>query len=169
MKTKTILWSLSLMGIMTVSCQLELNDIFGGDSTNDEFPNVDEALWPYFQRFESEAASRNIKVDLNDALITGKISDISTNQVLGQCSYSSNQPHQVTIDKPFWNQASDLSKEFVVFHELGHCYLGRLHDESQDARGICLSIMRSGTGTCRDSYSATTRSVLINELFGEKD
>jgi len=169
MKYKTIFWSLSLVGLMTASCHLELDDLFGNNSINNEFPNVDEALWPYFQRFEEEAAARNIEVDLRDAYITGLISDISTNHVLGQCSYSSSNPHLVTIDKPFWNQASDLSKEFVVFHELGHCYLGRLHDESKDARGVCLSIMRSGTGACRDNYNATTRSTLINELFTEKN
>lgn len=169
MKSKTILWSLTLLGLMTVSCQVELGDLFNNNSTNDEFPNVDEALWPYFQRFEKEAALRNIDADLNDAYITGLISDISTSHVLGQCSYSSNNPHQVTIDKPFWNQASDLAKEFVVFHELGHCYLGRLHDESKDSKGYCLSIMRSGTGDCRDSYSATTRAALINELFEDKN
>ena len=157
------------MGLVTTGCQLDLDDIFGSKSVNEEFPNVDEALWPYFRRFEEEAATRNIEVDLNEAYITGLISDISTTNVLGQCSYSSNNPHQVTIDKPFWNKASDLAKEFVVFHELGHCYLARLHDESKDSRGVCLSIMRSGTGDCRDNYSTTTRAVLINELFGEKD
>jgi len=169
MKTTTIIWSLSFMGLVTTGCQLDLDDIFGSKSVNEEFPNVDEALWPYFRRFEEEAATRNIEVDLNEAYITGLISDISTTNVLGQCSYSSNNPHQVTIDKPFWNKASDLAKEFVVFHELGHCYLARLHDESKDSRGVCLSIMRSGTGDCRDNYSTTTRAVLINELFGEKD
>lgn len=169
MKRKTILWSVSLAGLLATSCQLDLNDIFGNDTINDEFPNVDQALWPYFQRFEEEAANRNIEADLNDAYITGLISDISTSHVLGQCSYSPSNPHQVTIDKPFWNQASDLAKEFVVFHELGHCYLGRLHDESKDARGVCLSMMRSGTGDCRDDYNATTRVALINELFDDKD
>ncbi len=169
MKTKTIFWSLSFLGLMTTACQMELGDLFGNNSINDEFPNVDEALWPYFQRFEEEAANRNIEADLNDSYITGLISDISTSHVLGQCSYSPSNPHQVTIDKPFWNQASDLAKEFVVFHELGHCYLGRLHDESKDARGVCLSMMRSGTGDCRDNYNTTTRVALINELFDDKD
>ncbi|MDZ4708636.1 MAG: hypothetical protein SH818_09585 [Saprospiraceae bacterium] len=169
MKTKTFFWSLSFMGLVTAGCQLDLDDIFGNNSINEEFPNVDKALWPYFHRFEEEAATRSIDVDLNEAYITGLISDISTTHVLGQCSYSSNNPHQVTIDKPFWNTASDLAKEFVVFHELGHCYLARLHDESKDSKGVCLSMMRSGTGDCRDNYNTTTRAVLINELFGEKD
>lgn len=167
MKTK-ILRAWLLVGLGLGSCQVELDNFFGNGNTGG-YPDVDEALWPYFQRFEDEAAARGLKVDLADAYITGYLSDISTSQVIGQCSYSSNNPHRVTIDKPFWNQASDLAREFVVFHELGHCYLDRVHDESMDARGICLSIMRSGSGTCRDIYNAATRSGLVSELFAEKD
>ena len=157
-----------LAGLVLGSCQVELDTLFGRHNPG-TYPDVDEALWPYFQRFEAEAAARGLTVDLADAYITGYISDIPENQVIGQCSYSSNDPHRVTIDKPFWNQASDLEREFVVFHELGHCYLARVHDESMDAGGICLSIMRSGPGACRDVYNAASRSGLIQELFTEKD
>ena len=167
MKTKMLrTWLLAGFGL--VSCQVELDHFFGNQNEG-TYPDVDEALWPYFQRFEAEAAARGLTVDLADAYITGHISDIPTNQVIGQCSYSTNDPHRVTIDKPFWDQASDLAREFVVFHELGHCYLARVHDESMDARGICLSIMRSGTGACRDLYNAGTRGGLIQELFSETD
>lgn len=165
--TKTTTGWVILMALVTNSCQLD-QDIYGETTINMEFSSVDVGLWPYFQRFEEEALKRNIKVDLHEANITGYITDISNYKIRGQCSNSDNS-RQVTIDKPFWNKASELEKEFLVFHELGHCYLGRVHDESKDTRGICLSMMRSGTGDCRDSYNTTTRPVLISELFGEKD
>ncbi|MBK6389466.1 MAG: hypothetical protein KA109_03405 [Saprospiraceae bacterium] len=159
-----------LFGLVSLTaCQIDLGGVFGNDSKDGTYPNVEEELWPYFARFEKEAAQRGLTVDLKDAVITGVISDISADHVIGQCSYSNQDPHKVTVDKPFWVSASDLGKEFVVFHELGHCYLGRLHDESMDSRGICLSIMRSGTGTCRDLYTTTTRSILLDELFLDKN
>lgn len=135
--------------------------------TSDPLIDVESALKPYFVRFSNEAKSRGIAVDLSTHPLTGIISDIPTSQVIGQCSYSNDNPYKVTIDKPFWDKASDLGKEFVVFHELGHCVLGRAHDESTDSRGFCLSIMRSGTGTCRDSYNSSTRKTLLDELFSE--
>lgn len=135
--------------------------------TSDPLIHVDVALKPYFVRFDKEAKARGIVVDLSSHPLTGIISDIPTTRVIGQCSYSNDTPYKVTIDKPFWSKASDLGKEFVIFHELGHCVLGRPHDESVDNRGFCLSIMRSGTGTCRDNYSSITRKRLLDELFSE--
>jgi len=135
--------------------------------SSDPLVAVESALKPYFIRFTNEAKTRGFAVDLSSHPLTGIISDIPTSQVIGQCSYSNENPYKVTIDKPFWDKASDLGKEFVVFHELGHCVLGRAHDESMDSRGFCLSIMRSGTGNCRDSYNSTTRKAFLDELFSE--
>lgn len=167
MNKKTTSWWVVLMALVINSCQLD-QDIYGEKTINMEFPGVDVGLWPYFQRFEEEALKRNIKVDLHEANITGYITDISNYKIRGQCSNSDNS-HQLTIDKPSWNNASESEKEFLVFHELGHCYLGRVHDESMDSKGICLSIMRSGTGECRDMYNTATRTALIDELFGVKN
>lgn len=129
------------------------------------YPNVDEALWPYFQRFEEEAFSRGLEVDLITSEITGVIEEIDTDNVLGECRYNSHLPEHVTIDKTFWSRASDRAKEFVVFHELGHCSLLRDHFESTAADGTCVSIMRSGVEDCRDNYRTTTRVRYLNELF----
>lgn len=156
-----LLW----LGLSFSDCRKDISNLVGDQPAAGTYPNVNEALWPYFKRFENEAALRNISVDLRDAKITGVISDIPSNHVLGQCSYSSADPKKLTIDLPFWNTSSDLSKEFVIFHELGHCYLGRLHDESKDSKGICLSIMRSGLEDCRDNYTRLTRKKYLDELF----
>ncbi len=153
---------------MLTSCQGDFFDSIGGRDEMAEYLKVDKALWPHFKKFEQEAGLRGINTDLADAVITGFISDIKTDHVLGQCSYNSQDPNRVTIDKPFWDKASDLAREFVVFHELGHCYLGRSHDESVDSRRVCKSIMRSGTGSCRDNYTAVTRSAYLDELFLER-
>ena len=130
-----------------------------------KFPNVDAELREYFQRFEDEAAARGLSVDLTATGITGSILEIDERHVLGQCSYPRAQPNRVTVDRTFWLRGSDLFREFVVFHELGHCFLFRPHLESQLSNGACTSIMRSGNGTCLDNYSSRTRQFYINELF----
>ncbi|MEP7320913.1 MAG: hypothetical protein ABI761_03300 [Saprospiraceae bacterium] len=150
-----------------VGCIKESLNFVGEMAAPGAYPNVDMALWPYFKRFEDEAALRDINVDLQNAHITGFISDIPTEHVQGLCSHSSSDPKKVTVDLPFWDRASDQSREFVIFHELGHCYLGRSHDESKDSDGFCLSIMRSSQEDCRDNYTEFTRKKYLDELFSQ--
>ena len=130
------------------------------------FPGVDERLWPYFQRFEEAGIERGFEVDLVVAGITGVIEDLDGEHVAGQCTTFGNfRPGRITLDAEFWNRSSDLFKEFIIFHELGHCYLDRDHREDTFSNGRCVSIMRSGTLDCRDNYNLATRGSYINELF----
>ena len=130
-----------------------------------KFPGVDPQLRIYFQRFEDEAAARGLQVDLTQSGITGEIMEIEDNHVLGRCSFPRAQPNRVTVDQSFWSRGSDLFREFVVFHELGHCFLFRPHLEDLLSNGACSSIMRSGNGPCLDNYSQRTRNFYIDELF----
>jgi len=138
---------------------------------NTDFPeshnysDVDEPLIIYFERFEAEAKLRGVDADLISAGITGKIINITMDNIAGQCFYGSHQSPHVNIDSEFWESVGDNFREMVVFHELGHCFLNRGHLEDQTQNGICLSIMRSGTGSCIDNYRPTTRTAYIDELF----
>ena len=132
-----------------------------------EFTNVDQRLWSYFQDFESEAAMRGYDVDLNLMNVTGEISGIHDGNVIGTCSYGYRRPNAVTIDDTFWSRNGLLSREEVVFHELGHCILGRDHTEQIVNNGFCASIMRSGTGSCKTAYTLANRSYYLDELFEE--
>lgn len=129
------------------------------------YPGVDRDLWLYFQRFEEEGNKRGMDIDLIASKITGIISDIEQEHVAGLCNYSSNAPEHVTIDTDFWASASDLYKEFVVYHELGHCYLVRGHREAAHADGTCKSLMRSGLEDCKDNYNSVSRADYLDELF----
>jgi len=91
--------------------------------------------------------------------------EISENGVAGTCSFSSHAPNHIVIDETFFNQTSELYKEMVIFHELGHCVLFRGHNEATHAAGTCASIMRSGIEGCRDNYRTTTRKSYLDELF----
>jgi len=130
------------------------------------FPGVDERLWPYFERFEEAGIERGYDVDLVASRITGVIEDLDGEHVAGQCTtFGSFRPGRVTMDAEFWDRANDSFKEFIIFHELGHCFLDRGHREDAFSNGRCVSIMRSGTLDCRDNYNVATRSNYIDELF----
>ena len=129
------------------------------------FPFVDERLWDFFRRFEDEAAERGLAIDLNAEGITGEIMEIEQDRVAGSCSFGSHITNHVTIDLGFWNSSNDLFREFVVFHELGHCSLLLGHREETLEDGTCASIMRSGLEDCRDNYRFLTRESYLDELF----
>ena len=156
---KVLLLCVSAGWLYSCEDQVELEPV------PEQYPGVDSELKAYFQRFEEEAAARGLSIDLTATGITGVIQEIEENHVLGTCSYPRAQPNRVTIDQSFWNRGSDLFREFVVFHELGHCFLFRPHKETLLSNGACASIMRSGNGTCIDNYNGRTRMFYVNELF----
>lgn len=168
-KTNVFLVPFALILFLFPSCQKESLDELASEPTVPEvrsFPNVDERLWPFFERFEEEARERGIRVDLVAARITGVIQDLEGEHIAGQCSFFGGaRPNRVTLDTEFWNRSNDLFKEFIVFHELGHCFLNRGHREDAFNNGRCISIMRSGTGDCIDNYNFASRNRYIDELF----
>lgn len=129
------------------------------------FTNVPESLWDYFERFEEAAHERGVRVDLNNEDISAEIMEITEDGVAGSCSYGSHTPGHIVIDETFWNETSDLVREMVVFHELGHCSLFLGHIEGTNNDGTCTSIMRSGLENCRDNYRSSTRDAYLDELF----
>lgn len=171
--TKGTLLLIPLTFFLILSCNENTIEEIGsgliGESNADKpFPGVDDRLWEIFQEFETEAKTRGIAVDLADAGITGSISTIEEDGVVGYCSYGRRRsPNHIEIDDTFWRRASSVAREYIVFHELGHCYLYREHLEDCFANRTWVSLMRSGTlTTCRDNYNSATRGYYIDELFG---
>lgn len=128
-----------------------------------------EELAPYFVTFQQEAEDYGIVVDYESARVTAEILSIDDGNVAGSCTTNGHTLRHIVIDQVFWNRAPHLLREMVVYHELGHCILGRGHTESSFPSGVCRSIMRSGLGACQDAYNATNRSYFVEELFSVED
>lgn len=141
--------------------------LVAGSCSKDETPDyfVDAPLQPYFDSFEAEAAQRGVTIDLEALRVSGDVRLIGTINVIGQCVHTEKEPNTIIVDVVYWNSAEHLEKEFLIFHELGHCALNRDHIDDSDANGDCISIMTSGTGLCHINYTEATRSALLDELF----
>lgn len=131
----------------------------------EEIIHLDPELTNYFDRFALEASNFNITFDYQTDRIEGYLTQIEERAVNGKCERNSVYPDRVFIDLDFWRKASDLEREFVVFHELGHCFLNRGHLDDADPRGVCISMMHSGAGSCRNNYGAASRTAYLQELF----
>lgn len=162
MYRSTLLLALSV--VLISSCQSDPVVLDKEETIN---ANIPLALASYFETFKKKASEYDIVVDYDNANITAEIKLIDEGSVAGTCSTNGHDLRHITIDQAFWNRASHLLREMVVFHELGHCVLGRGHEENSFDNGICRSIMRSGLGTCRDAYTPNNREYFIEELFTE--
>jgi len=134
-------------------------------STNLASADIPAELAPHFESFQREAAKYGLEVDYASANVTAEIYDIDEGSVAGSCTTNGHTIRHITIDQSFWSRASHLTREMVIFHELGHCILARGHTESAFQNGICTSIMRSGLGDCADAYTTTNRDYFVEELF----
>lgn len=151
---------LLLLAAYSLSCEKE--------SVSLETTYIDAELAPYFERFRTEGTVRGVAVDFELANISGFLEVIAAANVTGQCYHSSDDSHRLVIDREFWHGASDLRREFVVFHELGHCFLGRSHLDTALPNGSCASMMHSGLSGCRNAYNSLSRSAYLDELFLEE-
>lgn len=158
---------LSLVLLLTVfSCQTDQPLIPESIvEENSPYPGVDEALWSYFSAFEAEAKERGKSIDLAAEGITAVLDGIDEEHVAGVCQYNFRSENHIIIDSEFWENASTLFREMIIFHELGHCSLGQDHREDVVQGNLCASIMRSGSEGCRDAYNSQNRDYYLDELF----
>ena len=150
--------------VFASSCQ---NDPVVEDNSEIINASIPPSLTPFFETFRAKALEYDLVIDYSVANVTAEIIIINEGSVAGSCTTNGHDLRHITIDQTFWNQASHLVKEMVIFHELGHCILGRGHREDSFSNGICRSIMRSGLGTCSDAYIPQNRDYFIQELFSE--
>jgi hypothetical protein len=113
-------------------------------------------LKDYIDRFEKEC---NCKVDVQ---IKMGYMEYFPGYVIGECRMYPMVPRQIVINETTWPHMTDMEKEMLVFHELGHCYLGREHtEELKDDSFLPKSIMYPSVF----SYPHYLKQYYINELF----
>lgn len=63
----------------------------------------------------------------------------------GVCYYTGGRtsPNRVELNQSMWSDGSESFREMLIFHELGHCLLGRDHRNTQFSSGRPESIMNS--------------------------
>ena len=152
----TKLFFILSLNFLLYNCEKQIEEI-------DYYPNADERLHPYFKKFEQEGKKRGLIIDLEKSNIYGSIEVIHNNGIVGLCGNN----NKVVIDEDFWERSSHYSKELIIFHELGHCYLQLSHSTHISNNGTCKSIMRPGDGSCLDYYNSGTRTRLLDELFSD--
>jgi len=152
---KRLLTCIVTVTILLISC------------TSNQSAEIENEILVHFSTFESEAITRGVEIDLLELHVSAFVEEIESEKVVGQCSAYSDGSKEIVFDEDYWNNSNMNEREYLVFHELGHCVLNREHRNDKDNNGNCISIMQSGENSCRKKYNSINRSELLDELFEE--
>jgi hypothetical protein len=117
-------------------------------SDDDEVSDYPD-LTIYLDRLEQEAAKLGYDFDLSKVQVAYvneiKIGD-RTFCGYGHSNYDGAGLRRIEISKSVycnWAGKTDIERENLFFHEIGHAFLQRLHDETKQCDGSPLSLMNS--------------------------
>ena len=117
--------------------------------------NIDIEFLPHVSAFNARAG---VSIDKLNTL-TVVFSDSIVYPNVGLCFDAENT---ITISAKFWYSASSVTKEQLMFHELGHCLLHRNHVDDT-LNGAPISMMFPYL--MYDSMYLINREYYLNELF----
>ncbi len=143
------------------------------DPVAPNFYEVPAIIEPYVAAFEQEAAKRGVSLDITNLQVEfkGDLEDSQGNDAAGLCHFQSlsNPTPRIELDTTSFNWQNNLyHREILVFHELGHCILNRLHRDDDLPNGNIASIMRStGEQVYGGVLNDFKRDYYLDELFDE--
>jgi hypothetical protein len=132
--------------------------------SNFQYQYVDVSAAEYVNRFE--------KACLIYPAVSIVLADFEPGY-FGHCAnYGTNSSlNVVSLNKDFWATATDIQKEILVFHELGHCVLNRRHDDRLKQLGSYINAPASLMYSMPYGYEIVFkefRTYYLNELCGAR-
>lgn len=90
---------------------------------------ISNHFYPYLKRFADEAYRRNVYPNQSKlaALSIRFAFNLGDYNHLAECEVNTTQ---ISVSESYWMTASEPEREELIFHELGHCLLGRDHDDN---------------------------------------
>lgn len=136
-------------------------------------PGIDPDLKEYVDRFVDVARDHygqdydlpEMDIDIGDT--SGVIPNRPGYVTVGWCKRGGGKIPRIMINETYWFFYNDWEREQLVFHELGHCALGRMHRDTETPLLIPVSIMSTvmfDYRIYRDNWQ-----YYMNELFEYRD
>ncbi len=131
--------------------------------------NVPSDIQAYIDDFVQEAANRGIELVVDDLTVEYMTDlELDGQEAAGLCySETSDAPPTIHLDTFSLNWQSPYTREVLVFHELGHCVLGRGHTSQLLPNCNFASIMKPSGDPIYTSINLFKRDYYLDELFLE--
>lgn len=145
-----------------------------GQGPTDYGPNplpggtISAELATYVDAFESRYnANISFAVAFDSVSQTGG-DNASGGTTVGVCRVYSNGAKEVLINRSFWDSTGNTAlgeakRVVLIFHELGHCYFDRSHDDRKYSNGMSVTMMNSLLNPTLNFW-ANYNSYYLNEL-----
>jgi len=92
--------------------------------------SINAAFVPHVQAFVQAAAQQGQTITITDLIV--QFGETPSSGDTGVCVWADDATPTVTINQSIWNTFnSSADEEEDVFHDLGHCLLRRIHDQSR--------------------------------------
>jgi len=134
--------------------------------SKDDDASIPSEFSGYVKRFVAEGQARGTATNTHDLSVTF----VSESDLPGYCGQGLVDPPRVQIKNSdnCWNKRSDMDKETLLFHELGHAVLGRLHINDTLPNGDYKSMMFGGNQfNVYNSHTPEKRQYYLDELFNQ--
>lgn len=121
---------------------------------------------PYVARFEQDSAKySDSPVQVTNLII--QFGPMATSTERGLCTITGDETPVITVDEDFWNSIDEADRTSLIYHELGHCVLRRIHNPTVANDGIPESVMYPYTLT--DSVFEDNEANYLTELFATRN
>ena len=146
---------------------LILSTFFSYSQKNEN--SIDPLFSEFLESFILEGRKYGIDLQKKASSVRINFGELGKNKA-GSCKKYSGYS-QVTIYKSIWEKMDSLQKQVLIFHELGHCLLGRKHRNDRLPRGECASLLveSQNQNSCFcNFYSQEWKEYYLRELFTRK-
>ena len=137
--------------------------------------SVPAEVEPYLKAFRVEVQRRGSSVSTANLIV--EFGTPQGQDVCGQCTLEAGKTPRIVLNNTSfcWQQANQQERECLIFHELGHCLLKRVHETNKFPNGAFVSLMNPDNvdvyATCRypiggeECDKRPRRDYYISELF----
>lgn len=136
---------------------------------------TDTTFSAYVDQFEIQAKVETGNQNFKVGDVPVNFGDTTDPDFDGVCLIYDDNSKEVIIKKSWWDKAHPIKRRIMVFHELGHCRLGRTHDSSTvevNGQQVKTSIMhpiipdQSTYGTNEEGYLRELFTKNKDRLYG---
>lgn len=89
--------------------------------------STDPVFVSYVERFQSMARYYGRTDDVSRLAVIFNDSNLDRPSTIASCMISTGPQNVVSVRRSYWDAATELVKQALIFHELGHCMLLRPH------------------------------------------
>lgn len=114
--------SIAALGLSLTACAPK-------EKAHEIFLQVDAPFIQFVNAFEQTAAAQGSSMNISDLIVS--FGSTPTMTETGVCEWAENETPRITLNERIWANLAPEDRQEVMFHELGHCILRRIHQTSE--------------------------------------